>query len=642
MQDKLKVFFHSDSSFAKTGFGRNARAIINYLHETGKYEIVQYCMGCQENTQQLKKTPWRSIGCLPADNNELAKIQRDPSYARQAGYGAHFIDKAIKEEKPDVYFGVQDIWGVDYCIEKPWFNKINHAIWTTLDSLPILPNAVEKASKIKNYWIWADFATKALHELGHKHVKTIRGALDTKHFYKVDKDQSKKLRKFHGIDENTFVVGFVFRNQLRKSVPNLLLGFKKFKQKTKNLHSAKLLLHTHFSEGWDIPREAKNAGVSMGDILCTYTCRSCKSYFVSNFKGQDQKCPLCGSEKGLVTANTQDGVTEAQLNEIYNLMDVYVHPFTSGGQEIPIQEAKLCELITLVTNYSCGEDLCVSSSGSMPLKWTEYWEPQTHFIKATTDPDSIASNLSKVYRMPVARKSELGKKSRKFVIDNFSVEVIGGKIEEFLDGCEKTIYDFNDQEEKKDPYVEVPEIQDDEEWILWLYHNILKMKGLDKDDDGFKYWKQELTNGKSKKDIENYFREVAAKENFKNDKNSAFEESLDKEDKGKRIAFVMPEAIGDLYLCTSLFKSIKDQYPDYNLYVCCKPEFSQVLQGNPYIHKVINYIQEMDDITWLEGKGDHEGYFEIAFMPYVGTQRFLNYMHNGKDKIAYKDLKYES
>ena len=188
----------------------------------------------------------------------------------------------------------------------------------------------------------------------------------------------------------------------------------------------------------------------------------------------------------------------------------------------------------------------------------------------------------------------------------------------------------------------MPEIQDDEEWILWLYHNILKMKGLDKDDDGFKYWKQELTNGKSKKDIENYFREVAAKENFKNDKNSAFEESLDKEDKGKRIAFVMPEAIGDLYLCTSLFKSIKDQYPDYNLYVCCKPEFSQVLQGNPYIHKVINYIQEMDDITWLEGKGDHEGYFEIAFMPYVGTQRFLNYMHNGKDKIAYKDLKYES
>ena len=41
------------------------------------------------------------------------------------------------------------------------------------------------------------------------------------------------------------------------------------------------------------------------------------------------------------------GVSEKELNEVYNLMDVYCHPFTSGGQEIPIQEAKLTELITL-------------------------------------------------------------------------------------------------------------------------------------------------------------------------------------------------------------------------------------------------------------------------------------------------------
>jgi hypothetical protein len=50
----------------------------------------------------------------------------------------------------------------------------------------------------------------------------------------------------------------------------------------------------------------------------------------------------------------------------------------------------------------------------------------------------------------------------------------------------------------------------------------------------------------------------------------------------------------------------------------------------------------MDSLTWLEGKGDHKGYFEIAFLPYVGTQRILTYMHNGKDKIAYKDLRYET
>lgn len=41
-----------------------------------------------------------------------------------ASYGAHFIDRVINEEKPDVYFAVQDIWGVDFAIEKIGFLKL--------------------------------------------------------------------------------------------------------------------------------------------------------------------------------------------------------------------------------------------------------------------------------------------------------------------------------------------------------------------------------------------------------------------------------------------------------------------------------------------------------------------------------------
>ena len=78
-------------------------------------------------------------------------------------------------------------------------------------------------------------------------------------------------------------------------------------------------------------------------------------------------------------------------------MDVYCHPFTSGGQEIPIQEAKLTELITLVTNYSCGEDNCTPQSGGLPLEWNEYREPGTQFIKASTIPSSISKQLGQKF-----------------------------------------------------------------------------------------------------------------------------------------------------------------------------------------------------------------------------------------------------
>jgi len=45
-------------------------------------------------------------------------------------------------------------------------------------------------------------------------------------------------------------------------------------------------------------------------------------------------------------------------------------------------EAKLTELITLVTNYSCGEDCCSEDSAGLALEWAEYREPGTQFIKS--------------------------------------------------------------------------------------------------------------------------------------------------------------------------------------------------------------------------------------------------------------------
>ena len=313
-------------------------------------------------------------------------------------------------------------------------------------------------------------------------------------------------------------------------------------------------------------------------------------------------------------------------------MDVYCHPFTSGGQEIPIQEAKLTELITLVTNYSCGEEMCESEAASFELDWSEYREHGTEFKKASTKPSSIAKQLNKVYNMPVQKRREMGRKAREWTIDNFSVEVIGKMIEDFIDNAPESNYDFSTKEEEKDPYFQVPEIKNDSEWIITLYHNILKMKNVDQNDEGYKYWMQEISKGAKRIDIENYFRKIAEQENQKN-KQISFEELLGEGSPENRILYVMPDSIGDIFLSTSLFKSIKKQYPNKKLYVATNPQNFSVLDGNPYVHKVIQYIPQMDQLMWLEGIGDHKGFFEIAFLPHALTQRILTYVHNGKTNI---------
>ena len=633
---RVKVLYQSDFSLAKTGFGRAARALLTYLYKTNKYEIVHYACGIPDGHPELSKTPWKTIGALPSSQKEIEQINKDPNLARAASYGAYRIDEVINQEKPDVYIAVQDIWGVDFAIEKKWFNKINSVIWTTLDSLPILPTAVEKAKKIKNYWIWSNFATKALHELGHNHVKTMHGPIESSNFFKLDKTQRQELRSRFSIPQDAFIIGFVFRNQLRKSVPSLLEGYALWKKSNPSIKNTYLLLHTHWGEGWNIHKLALELGVDPKEILTTYVCKNCGNYEVKNFNGQDLDCAFCGAKKSQTTTNVGLGVTEEQLNEVYNLMDVYCHPFTSGGQEIPIQEAKLTELITLVTNYSCGEEMCEPEAASLELDWSEYREHGTEFIKASTKPSSVAKQINKVYNMSPSKRDELGKKAREWTIKNFSIENVGKDIEFFIDTSSFTQYDFNEKEEKKNPHAHIPDIQDDGDFILYMYHNILKMRGIDKNDDGYKYWEQELSKGAKRQDIEKYFRQVASKE-LKEEKTD-FDSLLSNDDEGKRILFVMPQSAGDVFWTTSLFKSIKDMYPDYNLYYATKKEYMDVLEGNPYVHKTIEYNPIMDNLLWSEGAGNHKGYFEITFLPFIGTQRMLNYLHNGKDKLAF-DIK---
>ena len=629
--NKKKILIHSNHCKAFTGFGKHTKNILLYLQKTGKYDIVEFSNGIQWGDSSLKNLPWKCEGSLPNNPSLLRKLKEDPSLARSASYGTHTIDKIIEQEKPDVYIGIEDIWAFSGYTEKKWWNKINCMIWTTLDSLPILPEAEKVAPGIKNYFTWSSFASKALNKLGHDHVKTLHGALDTSNFKKLEDQDRKKIRNFFKIDKD-FVIGFVFRNQLRKSVPNLLEGFKIFCNQNPN-SSAKLLLHTSWSEGWDIPRLIKEKKIDPSRVLTTYICSNCKNFEIKSFSKEEEDCPFCGSKKSQNTTNAKLGVSEIQLNQIYNCMDVYCHPFTSGGQEIPIQEAKLTELITLVTNYSCGEDCCTKDSAGLPLSWTEYREPGTQFIKASTSPDSIASQLRKVFRMSDSKREELGRKARDFTIKNYGIESIGKKLELLLDNMDAPDWDFDFKSKPKNPEYNPPEIEDQSDWLKDIYRNILDME-IKESDDGHKHWSKKLSEGATRDEILKYFKQVAAKDNEKN-KNINFSELLSEDDKGKRLLISMPESIGDVYLCTSLLKNIKETYPDLNIYFATKKEYFEVLEGNPYIHKVIPYDKNLDNLTVMEGHGDHEGFFEIAFLPFIGTQRMLNYMHNGKDKIQF-------
>ena len=419
-----------------TGFGKNARNILLALHQDPNIEVFEAANGVRFGTDLL--TPWKSYGTLNQHPNILQQIQGDGLKERYNSYGGYAIDEIVEDCKPDIYIGVEDIWAFPQYEEKPWWNKINKILWTTLDSVPILDQALQMEPHCDKMLVWASFAEQEMKKLGRKNVETLHGAVDYTNFKPLD--NRDEIRKRFNLSDN-YVIGFVFKNQLRKSVPNLLDGFRKFKEKNPQA-KPKLLLHTDWSEigqGWDIPRYLKEKNVDQGDVLATYLCHKCDHYHVQPYQGEDLKCPACGSDKTLKTKTSGKGVTETQLNEIYNSMDVYCHPFTSGGQELPIQEAKAAGLITLVTEYSCGTDSCYEHQGGLPLKWNEYREPHTQFVKASTCPFDIAAKLKEVYMMDEAIKYKLVANGIKYVQNTFSIPVIANKLKHILFSLQKPL-----------------------------------------------------------------------------------------------------------------------------------------------------------------------------------------------------------
>ena len=453
---KKTVVFHSNYSRMFTGFGKNMKNVLRYLYKTGKYNIVEFANSKTKESEEFKSLPWKAYGTLPSQA-KLQSIASDQTKVRFAAYGLVEIDSLIKEAKPDFYIGIEDIWALSPLVEKKWWNQ-NCMIWTTLDSLPIYPDALKIVPKVKHYYAWTSFASREADRLGLPagSIKTLRGATETSSFFRLKEEERKNIRKEFGLNDE-FIIGFVFRNQLRKSVPNLIQGFKIFKSQNPN-SNAKLLLHTHWAEGWNIAQLIKDSNIDPKDVLTTYFCKKCKQYEIKPFSGQKIECRYCGGKDTVETTNIQNGVSEEQLNEIYNMMDVYCHPFTSGGQEIPVTEAKLTELVTLVTNYSCGEDFCTDESGGLPLDWKPYYEPGTNFIKATTLPESIAQQIEKVYKMPASQKEKMGKAARQFVIENLSAEVIGKKLEAIIDAAPSIQWNYENQFEQRDPNYSPPAI----------------------------------------------------------------------------------------------------------------------------------------------------------------------------------------
>ena len=194
-------------------------------------------------------------------------------------------------------------------------------------------------------------------------------------------------------------------------------------------------------------------------------------------------------------------------------------------------------------------------------------------------------------------------------------------------------WDFDFTYIPNDPNYIPIETENDRDWIIDLYKNILKLKDPEKEDpDGIKHWEQRLQKDLNRQKVYEYFVKVATENNSKNQK-IPFKDLLSKDDFGKRILFVMNGTSTDVFNSTSLLPFIKNEYPDHNIYYATEIKNHSIISSNPNIHMVLDYNSAMENFLWSEGQGSYEGLFEFTLMPNVNTHKHINYIHGNKHPL---------
>lgn len=528
--DKKRLLFTGEASFLSTGFATFNREILKRLHATGKYEIAEMGSYASDNDPRVKGLPWRFYGVLPSNEQEKRIYESNPTHP----FGRYKIDGVLADFQPDIVLDFRDPWMMDHLVQARFRSNYKLIVCPTVDSAPQKTewiNGIFKAADVVT--AYSRYGKRVLEEEG----VSVRGVTSPGVDLDVFKPLDSSIRSdSFGLTSSLLVFGTVMRNQKRKLFPDLFDAYarlrnkhtsdtilKKLKKKVKDgkkltksernamrIGHSVLLCHTSWPDlGWNIPDYLRRFNLRR-HVIFTYKCEGCDAVFLSWFIPSDQKgmciCQRCGEHKAHMPS-THSGITEEKLVEIFNLIDIYVQPAICEGWGLPIMESKSCGVPGLYQNYSAMEDH-VENGGGLPIKiGRKYHEAETSAIRSLPDIDDLVKKMEKLALNDKLR-ARMGNEARACALAMHDWEITAKKFEDIIDEVEPL---DRSQTWNRPPKLEFvnperpPAGLSDKDFIVWCYINILHRKP---DEKGFSDWKNNLAQGATREEVENFFRNL--------------------------------------------------------------------------------------------------------------------------------------
>jgi len=248
------------------------------------------------------------------------------------------MSKIIKDCKADRFLILLDTFmlyssnflNVDTSPAKTFF-------WFPSDGGGGLPKGCEAVlKKIDVPVAMSEFGQKQVKDYHNLNTKFIPHGVDSKAFYPLEEKERNELRKKNGF-EGKFVIGVVARNQPRKHMDRII---KTMSLVAKDIPNAVLYLHLD-------PKDPAQQMYSIPELV--------KKYKIEN------RVVYSGM-------SAHSGFPQSEMNNVYNLMDIFFLTTSGEGFGIPIIEAMACQVPVVVTDYTTTQELVKNNKAGLGIK----------------------------------------------------------------------------------------------------------------------------------------------------------------------------------------------------------------------------------------------------------------------------------
>jgi len=595
---KKRVLFVGEASFLNTGFSNIYGELIPRLAKTGKYEIAEFGSYAANGDSRVKtfiNGRWRFYGNNPETPEEEHRFNQvdDPGQPGQNTnqFGRYKFEEVLSDFRPDIVIDIRDWWMIDFQRRSPLRKYFQWVIMPTVDSIPQKEEWIATYQTADYVAAYSDFGINSLRNStphlevrfnppgkdvlgisggqiegikkpGKLHPIPLRPGVNVDIFKPEDK---QKVREKWGIDpSDTPVVLLVQRNQARKRINEAIQAFAFMKAnyaaKSEAVNKAMMIIHSSWPDNVhssDYPRciERTHKGYHgmpyshrniYTEILNTFLCNNqqCGHVFLDyaiklrqakQHEGYAIKCPAC-QQMSARPPNTSVGYTREQLAEVYNMGDILLQMSIAEGCGMPVQEAKACGTMTLVTDYAA-----ISEKGKLPdyehvdrdnysihkggdvvevaYLYEEAEQSSTNCWRAHTSIEDAGHKMAK-YLMDEELLRKKQKEARECALENYNWDDLAKKWEFILDN--KAVPDRSEtwdrpariiQIDMTDPDPNLP----DPEFVDWCYTRLLGYAPEAIDQEGKANWLRTLdmyvqhgkTAHEARQDVLRYFRNEA-------------------------------------------------------------------------------------------------------------------------------------